>query len=119
MGRAIYRKLGNEEALKKYGRSSFVFVGGTRLIQEHIPESNDAPDQEQVETDENNNPSSGKKIRSTKICCQFVARSGCIRMHFPPLEETMPIRRKTPLNTEDPISSQFSALTPERNRTSI
>ena len=47
MGRAIYRKLGNEEALKKYGRSSFVFVGGTRLIQEHIPESNEAPDEKE------------------------------------------------------------------------
>ena len=41
MGRAIYRKLGNKEALKKYGRSSFVFVGGTGLIPEQVPGSND------------------------------------------------------------------------------
>ena len=61
MGKAIYRKLSNEEALKKYGRSSFVFVGGTGLISEQVPESNDAPDQEQVETDEDNNPHSDKK----------------------------------------------------------
>ena len=61
MGKAIYRVLSNEEALKKYGRSSFVFVGGTGLIPEQFPESNDAPDQEQVETDEDNNPPSGKK----------------------------------------------------------
>ncbi len=60
MGKAIYIKLSNEEALKKYGRSSFVFVGGTGLILEQVPESNDAPDQEQVETDEGNNPPSDK-----------------------------------------------------------
>ena len=61
MGKAIYRKLSAEEALKEFGRSSFVFVGGTGLISEQVPESNDAPDQEQVETDEDNNPHSGKK----------------------------------------------------------
>ena len=49
MGKAIHRKLGNEEALKKYGRSSFVFVGGTGLIQEHVPESN--KDQNKKEDD--------------------------------------------------------------------
>ena len=61
MGKAIHRKLGNEEALKKYGRSSFVFVGGTGLILEQVPDSNDAPDQEQVETDDDNSIPSGKK----------------------------------------------------------
>ena len=61
MGKITYRKLSDEEALKKYGRSSFVFVGGTGLISEQVPESNDAPDQEQVETDEDNNPHSDKK----------------------------------------------------------
>ena len=40
MGEAIHRKLGNEEALTKYGRSSFIFVGGTGLVQEHVPERN-------------------------------------------------------------------------------
>ena len=25
----------------------------------------------------------GKTFREVKICCQFVARSGCIRMHLP------------------------------------
>ena len=85
MGRAIYRKLGNEEALKKYGRSSFVFVGGTRLIQEHIPESNDAPDQEQVETDENNNPSSGKKFGALKSVASLLPAKGafgCISLRL-------------------------------------
>ena len=52
MGKAIYRKLSDEEALKEFGRSSFVFVGGTGLIPEQVPESNDPPDQEQVETGE-------------------------------------------------------------------
>ena len=61
MGKAIYRKLSAEEMLKEFGRSSFVFVGGTGLISEQVPESNDAPDQEQVETTEDNDPSSGKK----------------------------------------------------------
>ena len=61
MGKAIYETLSNEEALKEFGRSSFVFVGGTGLIPEHVPESDDAPDQEQVETDEDNNPHSDKK----------------------------------------------------------
>ena len=61
MGKVIYRKLSAEEALKKYGKSSFVFVGGTGLIPEQVPESNDAPDKGQVETNEDNNPPSGKK----------------------------------------------------------
>ncbi len=61
MGKITYRKLSNEELLKKYGRSSFVFVGGTGLIPEQVPKGNDAPDQEQVETDEGNNPPSDKK----------------------------------------------------------
>ena len=61
MGKAIYRKLSAEEALKEFGRSSFVFVGGTGLIPEQVPESNEPPDQEQVETDEGNNPPSDKK----------------------------------------------------------
>ena len=61
MGKAIYETLSNEEALKEFGRSSFVFVGGTGLISEQVPEGNDAPDQEQVETDEDNNPHSDKK----------------------------------------------------------
>ena len=29
------------------------------------------------------NRSAPKKIGALKICCQFVARSGCIRVHFP------------------------------------
>ena len=62
MGKAIYRKLSAEEALKEFGRSSFVFVGGTGLISEQVPASNDAPAQEQVETAEDNNPHSDKKI---------------------------------------------------------
>ena len=49
MGKAIYRKLSDEEALKEFGRSSFVFVGGTGLIQEHVPESN--KDQNKKEDD--------------------------------------------------------------------
>ncbi len=61
MGKRTHRVLSNEEALKEYGRSSFVFVGGTELILEQVPESNDAPDHEQVGTDEDNNPPSDKK----------------------------------------------------------
>ncbi len=61
MGKAIYRVLSNEELLKEYGTGTFVFVGGTGLIPEQVPESNEAQDQEQVETDEDNNPPSGKK----------------------------------------------------------
>ena len=41
MGKITYRKLSDEEALKKYGKSSFVFVGGTGLIPEQVPGSND------------------------------------------------------------------------------
>ena len=51
MGKAIYKKLSDEEMLKEFGRSSFVFVGGTGLIPKQVPETNDPPDQEQVETD--------------------------------------------------------------------
>ena len=47
MGKITYRKLSNEELLKKYGRSSFVFVGGTGLIPEHVPESNETQDQKE------------------------------------------------------------------------
>ena len=60
MGTAIYRKLSNEEALKEYGRSFFVFVGNTGLIPEQVPESNNAPDQTQVETGEDNRAPSGE-----------------------------------------------------------
>ena len=74
MGKAIYRKLSDEEALKEFGRSSFVFVGGTGLISKQVPVTNDAPEQEQVETNEGNSARSDKKIRGAKICCQFVAR---------------------------------------------
>ena len=52
MGKAIHKKLGNEEALKKYGRSSFVFVGGTGLIPEQVPKGNDAPDQKEDDSEE-------------------------------------------------------------------
>ena len=61
MGKAIYRKLSDEEALKEFGRSSFVFVGGAGLIPEQVPQTNDAPDQEQVDTDEGNSAPSDKK----------------------------------------------------------
>ncbi len=61
MGKAIYRVLSNEEALRKYGTGTFVFVGGTGLIPEQVPESNEAQDQEQVETGEGNRAPSGKK----------------------------------------------------------
>ena len=61
MGKLTHRKLSNEELLKEYGRSSFIFVGGTGLIPEQVPESNETQDQQQVETGEGNNPPSGKK----------------------------------------------------------
>ena len=32
MGKAIYRKLSDEEILKEFGRSSVVFVGGAGLV---------------------------------------------------------------------------------------
>ena len=51
----------DEKALKKYGRSSFVFVGGTGLTLEQVTESNDPPDEEQVEADEGNSAPSDKK----------------------------------------------------------
>ena len=59
MGKAIYKKLSDEEALKKYGKSSFVFVGGTGLVsdkpsgntgesnQESVPENPETPVVEQ------------------------------------------------------------------------
>ena len=52
MGKAIYRKLSDEEALKEFGRSSFVFVGGTGLIPEQVPKGNDAPDQKEDDSEE-------------------------------------------------------------------
>ena len=52
MGKAIYRKLSDEELLKKYGRSSFVFVGGTGLVSEQVPKGNDAPDQKEDDSEE-------------------------------------------------------------------
>ena len=51
MGKAIYETLSNEEALKKYGRSSFVFVGGTGLIPEHVPKSNESRDQKEDDSE--------------------------------------------------------------------
>ncbi len=32
MGRAIHRKMSDEEALKEFGGTSFIFVGGTGLV---------------------------------------------------------------------------------------
>ena len=40
MGKAIYRKLSDEEALKEFGRSSFVFVGGTGLASDKSSTAN-------------------------------------------------------------------------------
>ena len=40
MGKAIYRKLSNEEALEKYGRSSFVFVAGSGLASDKSSTAN-------------------------------------------------------------------------------
>ena len=61
MGKITYRKLSNEELLKEYGTGTFVFVGGTGLIPEQVPESNEAQDQEHSETSENETAPSGKK----------------------------------------------------------
>ena len=61
MGKLTHRKLSNEELLKEFGTGTFVFVGGTGLIPEQVPESNEAQDQEQVETGEGNRAPSGKK----------------------------------------------------------
>jgi len=52
VGKAIYRKLSDEEMLKEFGRSSFVFVGGTGLIPEQVPKGNDAPDQKEDDSEE-------------------------------------------------------------------
>ena len=52
MGKAIYEKLSAEEALKEFGKSSFVFVGGTGLIPEEVPKGNDAPDQKEDDSEE-------------------------------------------------------------------
>ena len=52
MGKAIYEKLSDEEMLKEFGRSSFVFVGGTGLIPERVPNGNDAPDQKEDDSEE-------------------------------------------------------------------
>lgn len=61
MGKLTHRKLSNEELLKEYGTGTFVFVGGTGLIPEQVPESNEAQDQEHSETSENETAPSGKK----------------------------------------------------------
>ena len=61
MGKLTHRKLSNEELLKEFGTGTFVFVGGTGLIPEQVPESNEAQDQEQVETGEGNSAPSDKK----------------------------------------------------------
>ena len=55
MGKAIYRTLSNEEALKEFGRSSFVFVGGTGLIPERVPKSNESRDQKEDGSSESRN----------------------------------------------------------------
>ena len=59
MGKAIYETLSNEEALKEFGRSSFVFVGGTGLIPEHVSVSNQTQDQKE---DDRNFRTLGPKI---------------------------------------------------------
>ena len=92
MSKAIYRTLSNEEALKEYGRSSFVFVGGTELILEQVPESNDAPDHEQVGTDEDNNPPSDKNVQGARnllpVCCPPRVHSGAFPCVFSARHET-------------------------------
>lgn len=55
MGKAIYRTLSNEEALKEFGRSSFVFVGGTGLIPERVPKSSESRDQKEDGSSESRN----------------------------------------------------------------
>ena len=59
MGKAIYETLSNEEALKEFGRSSFVFVEGTGLIPEHVSVSNQTQDQKE---DDRNFRTLGPKI---------------------------------------------------------
>ena len=61
MGKRTHKVLSDEEALRKYGTGSLVFVGGTGLIPEQVPESNEAQDQEHSETSENETAPSGKK----------------------------------------------------------
>ena len=119
MSKITCRKLSNEEALKKYWRSSFVFVEGTGVILEHVPESNETHDQEKVGSRQDANVHSGKNVQRGKnllpVCCPLRVHSDA----FPCARRGASETTKTPLNVEDPISSRFSALTPERNRTSI
>ncbi len=46
MGKAIYRVLSNEEALRKYGTGSFVFVGGSGLVPDKTTDDTEAQSQE-------------------------------------------------------------------------
>ena len=59
MGKAIYRKLSDEEALKEFGRSSFVFVGGTGLIPKQVPESDETLNEKE---DNSNFRTSGSEL---------------------------------------------------------
>jgi len=46
MGKAIYRVLSNEEALRKYGTGTFVFVGGFGLVPDKTTDDTEAQSQE-------------------------------------------------------------------------
>jgi hypothetical protein len=46
MGKAIYRVLSNEEALRKYGTGTFVFVGGSGLVPDKTTDDTEAQSQE-------------------------------------------------------------------------
>ena len=46
MGKAIYRVLSNEEALRKYGTGTFVFVGGSGLVPDKTTDETEAQSQE-------------------------------------------------------------------------
>ena len=48
MGKAIYEKLSAEEALQEFGKSSFVFVGGTGLVSDKLSGDTEESNQESV-----------------------------------------------------------------------
>ena len=104
MSKITCRKLSNEEVLKKYWRSSFVFVEGTGVILEHVPESNETHDQEKVGSRQDANVHSGKNVQGGKnllpVCCPLRVHSDaspciCSARHNPPLilREFLQLRR--------------------------
>ena len=99
MSKITYRKSSNEEALKKYWRSSFVFVEGTGVILEHVPESNETYDQEKVGSRQDANVHSGKNVQGGKnllpVCCLLRVHSDaspciCSARHTPPYSQGIP-----------------------------